>query len=100
MCAHACVCVCIRYELGENVYGEILSCYHGLFGRKIHAGEEGKQGGKGSHVEWKKKKNRRTKNSNVGIPVMAWWLTNLTSIHEDAGSIPDLAQWIKDPAFP
>ena len=53
------------------------------------------------HMLWvgqKRKKNLKI--HYAGVPVVAQWLMNLTSIHEDTRSIPGLAQWVKDLALP
>ena len=34
------------------------------------------------------------------VPVVTQQVTNLTIIPEDAGLIPGLTQWVKDPVFP
>ena len=47
-----------------------------------------------------KRVGEQDKNINSGVPVVAQWLTNPTRKHEVLGSIPGLAQWVKDLALP
>ena len=46
----------------------------------------------------KTKQNPKKRNRH-GVPVVAQWLTHLTRDHAVVGSIPSLAQWVKDPAL-
>ena len=36
----------------------------------------------------------------LGVPIVAQQLTNPTRNYAVAGSVPGLAQWVKDPALP
>ena len=39
------------------------------------------------------------KTQKVGVPIVAQQLVNQTSVYEDSGSIPGLAQQVKDPVL-
>ena len=41
-----------------------------------------------------------TKSFHRGVPTVAQWVKNPTSIHEEMDSIPGLTQWLKDPVLP
>ena len=34
-----------------------------------------------------------------GVPIVVQWVMTPTGIHRDIGSLPDLAQWVKDLAL-
>ena len=38
-------------------------------------------------------------NHHIGVPGVAQRVKKLTSIHENAGLIPGITQWVKDPVL-
>jgi len=51
--------------------------------------------------KWQKdKKMAKKKKKDPGVPAVSQWVKNLTSIHEDEGSVTALVQWVKDLVLP
>ena len=51
-------------------------------------------------VDWKRENGAYFLKYSQGVPVVAQQLPNPTRAHENAGSIPCLAQWVKDLVLP
>ena len=51
-------------------------------------------------MHWRVLNLCKLESEELEIPIVAKQVKNLISIHEDSGSIPDLAQWVKNPTLP
>ena len=67
----------IKYTILQNLQGQDLCSFNTNEILKSHGSMSNKS------------------TATYGVPVVAWGLTNPTSIHEDTGLIPGLTHWVK-----